>query len=98
MWGTNFSSANLIRANFTKATLVGVIFRKANLHSANFDRATIGETDFTDAKLRRAKLSTVKKIENCILQSAMIDETTELRADILQEIEAQRAEPAGIVT
>ena len=89
MWGTNLSEANLIRANFRRAKLVGVDFEGADLRLADFTGAVMSEVNFTEARLRRTKLRKARKIVDCVWKGIEADETTEMSAELREEIKRQ---------
>lgn len=92
LWGTNLTGANLRQVNFRKARLKGVEFINAILKSANFTGAELIEVDFTNADLRKAKLRQAKSIVDCNWSGAIIDESTDINENLLQEIRQKSAE------
>ena len=89
LWATDFTNANLRRANFRKAKIVGVKLTKANLLLADFTGSIIGDTDFSGAQLHRTNLEAVKEIKHCTWDAVQIDETTQLSAELRQNIREQ---------
>ncbi len=74
----NLTLANLIGADLSDAFLENVHFEGALLIGARFDRADMKGAILTDANLRYAKLRSARNVTRDQLNSAIVDETTEL--------------------
>ena len=87
LWATNLRGANLRGANFRNTEINGIALSDSNLFAADFSGARIQNTEFIRVDLRKANFAKVKKIENCVWNEVIIDDTTKLSDKLREEIQ-----------
>ncbi|MBI4577344.1 MAG: pentapeptide repeat-containing protein [Planctomycetes bacterium] len=80
--GAVLIEANLREADLTKADLAGANLRKADLSGAWLTEAEMGRAELTEASLAGAHLQFARGLERGQVDSARLDPTTRLPADL----------------